>query len=237
MKRRISLLLDIIALIFFCLFFFIIDNHIMEHGGWHGILWGGWTQMFGIIVLSISVFIGLVAYRKSISKEIERPVFALVLSLIGGTLTLIAGVFISWAGLRAYYHYSKTALLYPDSISISLRWNHALILGLYAVSAAIIVTVGSYIIYKSPEKHKRWGIIMLILSVISSGVGVIGALGIVGVILAIEGGALAIAWSPTPTTLTVSTRICLKCGHVIKDESHKFCPFCGKNLEAKLQSK
>jgi len=33
------------------------------------------------------------------------------------------------------------------------------------------------------------------------------------------------------------TRICTRCGHVIADEGYNFCPYCGKNLEAELQSR
>lgn len=91
---------------------------------------------------------------------------------------------------------------------------------LWIIVAAIVVIVGSYMIHAHPERHRGWGIIILVFSILGGG----GILGIIG-------GALAIAWKPTPTPapITAITRICPKCGRVLKEDV-RFCPYCGNEL-------
>lgn len=94
------------------------------------------------------------------------------------------------------------------------------VITLWILVAAIVVIVGSYMIYAHPEKHREWGIIILVFSTLGG-----------GAVLGTIGGAFSIAWKPAPTPkpITEITRICPKCGHVLK-EDFKFCPHCGNEL-------
>ena len=85
-------------------------------------------------------------------------------------------------------------------------------------------------IHKSPARHQLWGALVLVFS----GLSWVGALGglLIGFLLGLIGGVLAISWKPSivmqapPVQIT---RICPNCGTVIQMDA-KFCPHCGKVL-------
>jgi len=115
----------------------------------------------------------------------ERPTTAFILSLIGGIFVLLGGLI--WAALGtiiAIFTFGAGFLLYVF-----------LLFG-------IVIIIGSIMINSNPRSAKTWGIVIIILGVLSL-VGVITAL---GGLLAIIGGALAVSWrSPQPSTLSQNT--------------------------------
>jgi len=98
-----------------------------------------------------------------------------------------------------------------------------LLVALWFFTVGAIVTVSSVILYKFPEKHRKLGVVITVFSILG------------GELVALIGGILAIAWKPNPAPSPIEkiTRICLKCGRVLKEDglSVRFCPYCGKNLE------
>jgi hypothetical protein len=54
-------------------------------------------------------------------------------------------------------------------------------------------------LYRNPLQKKAWGIIVLVLSIISI---VTGGGFIIGLILGVIGGALSLSWKPKATTMT-----------------------------------
>ena len=106
----------------------------------------------------------------------EKPVAAFVLSLIGGILVLVAGAALAMLGVAVAF----------------FTFGAGLLLGIFALFGIVII-VGSIMMYSQPSSAKTWGIIVLILGILSL-FGVITAL---GGILALIGGILAIVWKPS----------------------------------------
>jgi hypothetical protein len=104
----------------------------------------------------------------------EKPTTAFILSLIGGILVLLGGLVWAAVGTLIALFTGLGFLLYAF-----------LIFG-------IIIIIGAIMINSNPSSTHSWGIVMLILGVLSL-IGIVTAL---GGILAIIGGAFAIAWKP-----------------------------------------
>ena len=60
MKVRVSLLLSVVALIFFLVFLFIINDYLMSHEGWGGILGYGGFQFIGIVTLLVAILASII---------------------------------------------------------------------------------------------------------------------------------------------------------------------------------
>jgi len=146
----------------------------------------------------------------------ERPVNAFILSLLGSCFVLL-GTILGYVLSSGIYFYSDLSATFA------------------AVAAffGTVMLLASVMLYVRPEFHVAWGVTILVVSVGSltstfSGFAGFG-LGIVGMILRIVGGALAIGWSPggpqAPTT-AVPFRVCLTCGRPSYTQ-FAYCPYCG----------
>ena len=105
----------------------------------------------------------------------EKPTAPFILSLIGGILVLLGGLL--WAALG-------TLLAFFTGFGFLLYVF--LIFG-------ILIIIGAVSMYSAPSSTKTWGIVILVLGILSL-IGIITAL---GGLLAIIGGALAIGWKPS----------------------------------------
>lgn len=104
----------------------------------------------------------------------ERPNTAFILSLIGGIFVVLGGIL--WAALGTF-----------------LAFFTGLGFLLYAfLIFGIIIIIGAFMMNSNPRSTTTWGIVILILGIISL-IGVVTAL---GGLLAIIGGALALSWKP-----------------------------------------
>jgi len=111
----------------------------------------------------------------------DRPTTAYILSLIGGIFVLLGGVLWALVG---------TLIAFLTGFGF-LLWAF-LIFG-------IIIIIGAVSMNSNPNSTHTWGIVILVLGVISL-FGVVTAL---GGLLAIIGGALALSWKPsTPSAPT-----------------------------------
>ena len=108
----------------------------------------------------------------------EKPTTAFILSLIGGILVLLGGLI--WAAVG-----TVIAFFFVAGLGF-LLWAF-LIFG-------IIIIIGAVMINSNPSSAHSWGIVKLILGVLSL-LGVVTAL---GGILAIIGGTFALTWKPKP---------------------------------------
>ncbi len=144
----------------------------------------------------------------------EKPTTAFVLAFIGAIFILIGGILMAAVG-------ALVAELFPVVGAL-------LALGLVI---GIIVLISAVMLYVNPEHKVAWGVITIVFSIISFFFNILGGF-IVGMILGIVGGALGIAWKPSPPVAPSPPikRICPKCGRVITEEV-KFCPHCGQALE------
>lgn len=108
----------------------------------------------------------------------EKPTTAYLLSLIGGIFVFLGGLLLAALG---------TLIAFLTGFGF-LLWAF-LIFG-------IVIIIGTVSMNSNPNSTHTWGIVILVLGVISL-FGVVTAL---GGLLAIIGGAMALSWKPsTPT--------------------------------------
>ena len=105
----------------------------------------------------------------------EKPTAAFVLSLIGGIFVLLGGIWLAALG----------------TILAFFTFGAGLILGVFALFGIIII-IGAIMMYASPSSAKLWGVIVLVLGIISM-IGIVTAL---GGLLSLIGGILAMVWKP-----------------------------------------
>lgn len=127
----------------------------------------------------------------------EKPTTAYILSLIGGIMILVGGLsVVTMMGMWRWGMMHGWAFRFGPAVIE--RWAFIpmmfTLLGLFGVVCGIIVIVGAAMLNSRPEEHFKWGTMILIFSVLS----VFGGMGgfLVGLILGVVGGALAISWKP-----------------------------------------
>jgi len=108
----------------------------------------------------------------------EKPTTAFLLSLIGGILVLLGGLVWAAIGTLIAFFTGFGFLLYVF-----------LLFG-------IIIIIGAIMLNSNPSSAHTWGIVILILGILSL-IGVITAL---GGLLSIIGGAFALSWKPQSQT-------------------------------------
>ena len=145
----------------------------------------------------------------------EKPTAAYILSLIGGILGLIGGI----ALLVISMFVAGVATGVAASFIIAVYMG----IGIWSIICSSIVIFAAMRLNEEPWEHQKWGIIILVFSV----VGIWSLLGLIG-------GILALVYKPEstvppPPSVQAVTRICPKCGRVLKEDM-KFCPYCGSEL-------
>ena len=71
-------------------------------------------------------------------------------------------------------------------------------LGILGLIFGVIVIISSLMLNRKPQEHSKWGILIVIFSVLSIFGSAMGGFG-VGLVLGLIGGVLAITWKPTQT--------------------------------------
>ena len=135
----------------------------------------------------------------------EKPTLAFVLSLIAGILIIISGA-IS-AVVSSFISGFIPGL--PEATIESSFAGLSIVSAVYYVLLAvgnrlfgILVFLGALMIYLKPSQKTAWGVVILVFSIISI---VTGGGFIIGLILGIIGGALALAWKPKVQTIASTT--------------------------------
>jgi hypothetical protein len=165
------------------------------------------------------------------------PRSAHVLTLIGGILILIGGI----VGLISAAYLSSAAInLGLGTLGVAVVYAE----GAIGVIIGIILLLGASRLKSQPQSSHSWGIIIIILALVSW----IGGAGLViGLILALIGGIMAYVWKPPPaeygapvgTAMGASmpgaaptlppvggAKACAYCGAEIPAGA-QFCPKCG----------
>ncbi len=170
----------------------------------------------------------------------------MVLSLIGGIFILIGGAFQAFVG--AIISSIGTTSTGQSTTGIGSTIG---ILGIVGIILGIIVIVGGVMMYSNPQSHTMWGVIVLVLSLVSFATSSIGGF-VIGFLLALIGGILGIVFKPSmmpqagmggmpmgpPTTAygmgapaapAMTSIKCPACGSTVAAGSTK-CPNCGATL-------
>ena len=157
-------------------------------------------------------------YPGQFGQPLEKPTAAMVLSIIGGIFILLWGAFLTWVGVEA------------QSLSFGVYGGGLTLIGGIEDICGLLIVVFGVLLYVSPEHHVPYGVLVLVLSVVSL-VGLGGL--IIGFILALIGGILGIVHKPTPAAPQVvfvqPQRICPKCGRP-QGNDVRFCSACGNPL-------
>ena len=130
----------------------------------------------------------------------ERPTVAVILSIIGGALMLLSG---SMALMMLTYHNGGFEMMDGFGSMVGdhghmmdgLGFPYGIVSGLMLVSlvSGVLVIVGAVMINIHPSQGSTWGIIVLVFSIISF-VGMGGF--VIGAVLGVVGGVLALTWRP-----------------------------------------
>ncbi len=123
-------------------------------------------------------------------EKVEKPTTAYALSLIAGILILVNGALIAGVpGLLAAIPGTSTI---PEFV-FGIIWAVSIMILVFGV----IVLLSAVMLYRNPKSKTTWGVLILLFSILS----ILGGGGfLVGTILGIIGGALALAWKPKETT-------------------------------------
>lgn len=124
----------------------------------------------------------------SMAMPPRKPTAAFVLSLIGGIFILLWGLFIVSIGVAA----QSAFIVYSGDV---------ITLGAVEAILGLLIMVFGVLLYMTPEHHVVYGVLVLLLAVVS----LIGLGGLViGFILALIGGILGITHKPEPDVVVVS---------------------------------
>ena len=150
----------------------------------------------------------------------ERPLTAFILSLLGSVFVVV-GTILGFA-------------LYSVSPFASIG-ELMVILTSVSVALGILMLMMTLLLYLRPGLHVAWGVAILVFASASitsvfSGYGGLG-FGVIGMVLGIVGGAMAIAWRSGMGTFGMGVHagaywVCTKCGRMAPF-GYAFCPFCG----------
>ena len=148
----------------------------------------------------------------------QKPTVAFILSLIGGIFILLGGGMMSMTGpfgfggmMNGYsgyggYGYGGNGWYggmmgrysYGPGFGMMGGYGFGGIFGLAGIVFGIVVLVSALMLYNKPIEHSKWGLLILIFSVLSIFGSAMAGFG-VGLILGVLGGIFALTWKP-PTT-------------------------------------
>lgn len=124
-----------------------------------------------------------------------KPVAPFILSVTAGVLILLGAVVMSM------FTFGVTNLMTGMMSSMQggmgmtgMMMNFAPILTILGLASGSAVTLGSVMLYARPLENQVWGAVILAFSIMS----ILGGLGgfLVGMILGVVGGSLALSWKP-----------------------------------------
>ncbi|MEM3737243.1 MAG: DUF6114 domain-containing protein [Candidatus Bathyarchaeia archaeon] len=125
----------------------------------------------------------------------ERPMAACVLSFAAGSLILFNVVLLGV--IRSFIvEFGIAGLIPPSHFYITTSAVALLLLNMLMAAGAmfgVIVLLGASMLYRNPSQKRLWGIVISVFSTLSI---VVGGGVIVGFVLGVVGGFLALTWKP-----------------------------------------
>ena len=146
--------------------------------------------------------------RSAMSAE-TRTVAPFVLSLIGGVFILLGAIVTSMftfgsPNIVGSMSNSMSGMMGGMNGQTGMGMMIGGMMGVYPIFSIIglasgaLVILGAVMLYSRPFEKDLWGAIIIAFSIL----GILGGMGgfMIGLVLGIVGGALALAWNPTPKT-------------------------------------
>jgi len=133
----------------------------------------------------------------------EKPVAPFILSLIAGIFILLGAIVMSMFTFGAT---SVTGTMSGmagmmlgtyGGMSMGMMMGFAPALTVLGLASGVVVLLGSAMLYSRPSESQLWGTMILAFSVVS----ILGGMGgfLVGLILGVASGILALTWKPPYT--------------------------------------
>ena len=130
---------------------------------------------------------------------VEFPNIPTILALVGGALIVLVDIFLLAVSIVILPHINYTNFHTPQGYTGSpgnLAAGFVGAIAVFGLICGIIVTTSSILIRLKPAQRQTWGILVLVFSVL----GFFGLGGfIIGSVLGIVGGILALRWIPPRT--------------------------------------
>jgi len=128
----------------------------------------------------------------------EEPTAAFILSLVGGILTILGALFT--VGMASPWRGMMHSWGFPMGGGM-MWWGGGFIqgvflgMGILGLIFGIVVVISALLLNSNPGEHTKWGTLILIFSLLS----IMGGMGgwLIGLILGVVGGVLAITWKPS----------------------------------------
>jgi len=137
----------------------------------------------------------------------ERPVAPFVLSLTGGIFILLGAMIMSFFAFGAMNMMGMSMMTgmmsdVQQGMGMGMMMGLASSLAIVGLASGAMVLLGAVMLYTRPYESQLWGAIILAFSVVS----IIGGMGgfLVGLILGLVGGILALTWKPAPVATSQS---------------------------------
>jgi len=125
------------------------------------------------------------------------PKTAAVLAIVGSALIILCGLLLVAVGTFILPNVNFSNVNTPPQIAPgslpSLVSGIVRGIGAFGLASGVIVLVSAILLMASPTQRKTWGVLVLVFSVLSF----LGAGGfVVGAVLGIVGGIMALRWKP-----------------------------------------
>lgn len=132
----------------------------------------------------------------------NRPVAAFILSLIGGVFILLGAAIMSMFAFGTLNMSGMTGMMTGTmsgmygGTGMGMMVGFAPVLAVLGFASGILVILGAVMLYSRPIGSRLWGAIILAFSLVS----ILGGMGgfVVGLILGVVGGTLALTWKTKP---------------------------------------
>ena len=122
----------------------------------------------------------------------EKPTAGFVLSLIGGIIIFLVGLAIIAIAAMVNAIAGSSGVPFPTFSPLTMGLET---IGIIGAVTGLLVIVGGVMMYVRPQQHAIWGVLVLVISIVS----ILGGGGfILGLILGLVGGILGIVFKPSP---------------------------------------
>ncbi len=129
----------------------------------------------------------------------EKPVAPFILGLLGGILILLGAFVMSmFAFGTANMMGIMSGTMAGYSGTMAMMMGHSFAFTIVGLASGALVILGAVMLYTRPFEKDLWGAVIIAFSILS----ILGGMGgfMIGLVLGIVGGVLALAWNPTPKT-------------------------------------
>ena len=161
------------------------------------------------------------------NQVLNKPTAAYWLSMIGGILGLLLAIIVTIGlGLLGFLTFSDAEYGFAGFYGLGLIW---VVFGVWMFVTSILIIVFARRLNANPMQHSKYGVYIIILSII----GVGGLLGLIGGILALvynpqfAGAAPQYAPPPQQQYQQQMAHNCPQCGNIVQP-GLRFCPNCGR---------